>query len=221
MSVLETVDLEGVEILAAGGPVHGQGSAPGGDVWTPEQLRELAAANRELAAELKPPATIGHPSSDAPAVGWLENLRVNAAGDKLLADVRRVPRKFAQLVKSGGYRHRSVELSRVTSQRTGRRFEHAVTGLAWLGASLPAVRTLDDVVALYSDGGGVELRRVYVQDVAPELPDDPWLEAELGCHPDDVLLGAPGLRYSAGDDADTAERKRIAREYGLALEDVA
>lgn len=220
MSALETVDLEGVEILAAGGPVHGRGSAPGGDTWTAEQLRELAKANQDLAGELRPPAKLGHGASSDPAVGWLENIRINEDGSRLLADVKSVPKKLSELIKSGAYRTRSVELSRVTSQRTGRKYDLAVSGLALLGASLPAVRTLSDVVKLYADEN-VALRRVYVQDTQPEPVDDPWLEQALGEPVDDVLLGEPALRYEAGDDADLAERKRIARMYGLALEDVA
>lgn len=140
MSALEIVDLDSVEILAVGGPVHGTGSAPAGDHWTSEQLREVADANRALAGELKPPATVGHANSDDPAVGWLENVRINEAGDKLLADVKHVPRKFAELVKAGAYRTRSVKLSRVTSQQTGRRFENVVTarGLAGVPRGLAA-----------------------------------------------------------------------------------
>jgi hypothetical protein len=38
VSELATVDLEGVEILAAGGPVRGFGSPPEGDYWGIEDL---------------------------------------------------------------------------------------------------------------------------------------------------------------------------------------
>jgi hypothetical protein len=162
VSALETVDLAGVEILSTGGPVHGKGSPPGGDYWTSGQLRGIADANRALAAEVRAPAKIGH-GSDQPAVGWLDNIRISGDGSKLLADVRRVPRKFADLIDAGAYRSRSVELSKVTSQRTGRTYDWVVSGLAWLGGKLPAVRTLDDVVALYH-GGSVELRRAYSLD---------------------------------------------------------
>ncbi len=164
MPELETVDLEGVEILSVGGPIHGVGSPPEGDHWTPEQLREIADANLDLAEEIKPPSKIGHSKSSDPAVGWLSNIRVSDDGQKLLSDIKQVPRKFADLVGRGAWRHRSVELSRVTSQKTGRTHDWAVTGLAWLGAKLPAVSTLDDVVKLYEDGDGIERRFVDVTD---------------------------------------------------------
>jgi Mu-like prophage I protein len=153
---LETVDLEGVEILAAGGPIRGIGSPPEGDFYTPADLRAMADAAAELGDELRPPAKIGHfPKSGDPAVGWLDNIRTNDDGSRLVADVRQVPRKFAEVLKAGAYRTRSVELGSFTSQRhkaadgSPKRFSMVPKGLAWLGAKLPAVQTLNDVLALY------------------------------------------------------------------------
>lgn len=174
-----TYDLIGVEILATGGPVHGIGSPPEGDYWSLEELRDMAAADLALGDELLPPNKIGHPdeqtlvqnSIDAgeipeptdgemPAVGWLENLRVD--GDRLLTDIKQVPKVVALAIQKGAYRTRSVELSRVTSQVTGKTYEWVVTGLAWLGGVMPAVRTLGDVVALYA--GDVPIRRRFTTD---------------------------------------------------------
>ncbi len=159
MSDLATVDLHDVEILAADVMIHGRGSPPEGDRYSTADLAAIADANRELADELQPPAKIGH-DGNGPAVGHVTNIRV--AGDKLLADVKSVPRKFADLVRARAFNGRSVELGRVTSQRTGKKYDFVVTGLAWLGDKLPAVRTLDDVAALYD--ADVELARAYELD---------------------------------------------------------
>ncbi len=133
----------------------------------------MADADAELGDEIKPPVKIGHSDSqqlaqnsgfvdptpgEMPAVGWMENVRVNDDGTKLLADLKAVPKKLAEIIEAGGYRTRSVELSKVTSQATGKVYDWVVTGLAWLGGKMPAVRTLDDVVSLY-EGDGVELLR--------------------------------------------------------------
>lgn len=153
--------------MAAGGPFHGNGSPPEGDHWTADQLEALAANNRLLAGEVRVPIKLGHSKdqpllrnsgmvdkSGQPAAGWLENFRVD--GGKLLADLRRVPAKLAGLVESGAFRTRSVELSRYTSPTT-KQAHDVVSGLAFLGGTMPAVRTLDDVVALYESSPHVAI----------------------------------------------------------------
>lgn len=178
---LQTVDLLGIEIMSAGGPVHGVGSPPEGDFWSAEDLRSMAEAAQELeeAGEFEPPARIGDEAklgksklghskdqklltdSELPAAGWLSNQRVSEDGTKLLADVKSVPKKVAQLIKAKAYSKRSAELGKVTSQKTGKTYDWVVTGLAWLGGKMPAVRTLDDVVAQYeAEGLSLDLQRV-------------------------------------------------------------
>lgn len=176
MSELETIDLDAVEVLSVGGPVHGLGSPPAGDYWTADDLRAMAEADTELHGELNPTVSVNPPKNklghvEQPAVGYLENLRLNEDETKLLADVKRVPKKLGDLVKAGAYRARSVDLSKVTSQKSGKTYEWVVTGLAWLGSKLPAVRTLDDVYALY-EGDGVEVRLV-VEYATGDLVWDP------------------------------------------------
>jgi hypothetical protein len=162
MAELETEDLEGVEILASGGPYMGSGSVSGGDYYANADLEKIANANNELADEVRPVNKVGHSSKqrllrnsgfvdddEQPAAGWLHNFRL--AEGKLVADVKAVPKKLAGLIRSGAFRTRSVELRAMTSQKTQKRYDAVVTGLAWLGAKAPAVRTLDDIHALYED----------------------------------------------------------------------
>jgi hypothetical protein len=155
--------LRDVEILRANVRIHGRGSPAAGDIYSAADLRALCDAHAELADELRPVATIGHDGTDRPALGTLEHLRVSADGTRLLCDVKDVPRAFAELVNARAYNARSIELSKVTSERTGRTFPKVITALAWLGARMPAVRGLNDVVALY-ESGGVELLRAYTLD---------------------------------------------------------
>ena len=159
---LETRDFVGVEIMAVGGPYRGQGSPPEGDTFTAERLEAIASSNRELAGEVRVPIKLGHDPRQplltasglvddrgAPAAGWVENIRL--AGGKMLGDFRRVPAKLASLVESGAFRTRSVELSRYTSPTT-KQTHDVISGLALLGSVAPAVRNLDDIVALYENG---------------------------------------------------------------------
>lgn len=163
---LETVDLEGVDLLVAGGPYYGKGSPPEGDFFDEARLRAIVAANVALADELKPANKIGHSKEQAlaansgyvvsdgemPALGWIENVRYDEEAKRIRGDIRGVPKKFARLVEKGAWRTRSVEISKVTSQNGDAPtvYDEVVTGLAWLGAKAPAVRTLDDVYALFA-----------------------------------------------------------------------
>lgn len=162
--LLQTVDIHDVPLLSTGGPYMGNGSPDKGDYFNPEQLQVLASNNQALAHEVRVPIKIGHGRSqkmlrnsglftdEMPAGGWVENIRFRGNDGKLIGDLKRVPRKLAELIRVGAFRTRSVELSKVTSQtHGGKEYDSVVTGLALLGAKAPAVRTLDDVWALYSD----------------------------------------------------------------------
>lgn len=183
--LLETVDLEAVEILEADVRIFGVGSPPEGDLYSVDDLEAMAAAAQELeaAGEFAPPSKIGKnklghskkqklladsgvTDGEMPAAGWVSNQRV--VGTKLVADIKSVPKKVAKLLEAGAWRTRSVELGSVTSQKTEKTYDWVVTGLAWLGAKMPAVRTLDDVFALYEAEGielAVDLQRVFAAEV--------------------------------------------------------
>lgn len=163
MPPLTTRDLLGVDLLAAGGPYHGTGSPPGGDFYSADDLKRIARDTNAMSAtgELRIPVKLGHSKEqkllresgftdgEMPAAGWVTNVR--ADGKKLKGDLMRVPGKLADLFDSGAFRTRSVELRAMTSQKDGVKRAAVVSGLAWLGAKAPAVRSLDDVVALYGD----------------------------------------------------------------------
>lgn len=165
---LETVTLARVAVLSSGGPYHGAGSPPEGDFYSKADLDEIVAANHALAAEVRPPNKIGHSREqkllansgisldEQPAAGWLDpaSMTVEQADDgkwKIFTDIVKVPAKLAKLFQAGAWRTRSVELSRIRSQGDDGEtvYENVISGLAWLGAKAPAVRTLEDVFALY------------------------------------------------------------------------
>lgn len=192
---LETVDIDGVEILSAGGPYHGHGSPKGGDYFTADFLESLAKANATL-TDLRPPVKIGHNAAqkllqesglqadEMPAAGWLSNIRPGERDGtaKLLADVKGVPKKLADLIKAGAFRTRSVEIGKVFAQSGDSAGEKltAITALALLGAKAPAIRTLDDIVALYSEEGvdddfGDEMTEIVVSDTRPVVEGEATL----------------------------------------------
>lgn len=145
---LETVDIPGVEIFAVG--THN------GQPYTGKDLDDMVAAFTALTGEYAPPVKLGHsekqpaledvPEGSAPAFGWVAALR--RVGDKLVADLSAVPATLGELIKTGAYRYRSAEIwwDLDVGETTYRRVLKAV---AFLGDTMPAVRTLKDIYKLY------------------------------------------------------------------------
>lgn len=164
---LETEDFYGVEIVRAGGPFHGVGSPKEGSYVTHAELQGACDSYRELDGRVVAGVKIGRvklghgkqtilDNEGLPAAGWLENLRMS--GDRLVADVRKVPRKVAELMRAGAYRFRSIEFWRNwLDDTTGQTHPFVITGMALLGAEQPAVSSLSDIIALYADTEGTSL----------------------------------------------------------------
>ena len=121
--------------------------------FTKEDLEEIAKNTEVLLSDgkHKPPLKLGHSSNQIlkgqddgdPAMGWIENIRVE--GKKLLADFARVPNILVSAFKEGLYRQVSVEMRHI--DHTG----WVLTGVALLGADLPAVKNLNDLEAFLSE----------------------------------------------------------------------
>ena len=118
-----------------------------------EDIEEIAKNTNLLLSDSKhkPPLKLGHSSNQIlkgqsdgdPAMGWIENIRV--IGHKLVADFVRVPNILVSAFKEGLYRQVSVEMRHI--EHTG----WMLTGVALLGADLPAVKTLNDLEAFLSE----------------------------------------------------------------------
>jgi len=85
-----------------------------------------------------------------PNAGFIEN--IHRQGDRLLADLVDVPNAVAELIKSGRYNARSLEAMR-NFEVDGKKWPFVITGLALLGADLPAVDSLKDVAEIYASQG--------------------------------------------------------------------
>lgn len=207
---METTTIAGVEILRTG-TFHG---IRGGRVtYTTAILDEMADAHAALEASgatairvvlggkaVSIPlnrTTLGHNEMDdegqiireAPVVGRLTNLR--RKGEKLLADIADVPVKLVGAL-AHGYPQRSIEGVRLTMSPIvigERAYQRAITGLALLGESLPAVKGLADLerVVASSDEPTIELEmpvHLAAADPADVLTEllaalDSWAEAAI------------------------------------------
>lgn len=98
--------------------------------FTEADLDKIAAYDP---ARHEAPMVIGHPKDNAPAYGWVE--RAYREGGSLLVDFKGVAPEFADLVKAGRFKKRSISLYPDGSLRH----------VGFLGAVPPALKGLKDV----------------------------------------------------------------------------
>ena len=144
----------GVEIARVG---RNFPASTGPVTFTTADFDEAERAYNALHQVHHAPIKLGHDEQQAllqedgmPNAGFLENIR--RRGDRLMADLVNVPETIAALIDQGRYRARSIEAFR-NMEVDGRRWPFVVTGLALLGADLPAVDGLKDIVQLYTSKG--------------------------------------------------------------------
>lgn len=147
---MTTVDFRGVPLCRAGEWNGLTGKA----TVTPEDLAAVVDAYQDGEVD-KARVKLGHVSElnalgdGAPAFGWVENPRLAADGRTLLGDLVDVPRRLGEVV-GRGYRNVSVELRKNVRTPSGKTHPTVLSGLALLGTAAPAVKGLDDLVALYA-----------------------------------------------------------------------
>lgn len=134
----DTVTITAVEILKPGTYVDANGKVV---TVTRGDLCELAAEYDPALREA--PAVVGHPKMDDPAYGWMRNLRVD--GEVLLCDLDDVDPEFADILKAGRYKNRSLSFYRPGTQGNPKPGKHYPKHLGLLGARAPAVPGLKPI----------------------------------------------------------------------------
>lgn len=117
-----------------------------------KDLDGIAATFDKLRDIHKVPLKFGHNSSQPmtdgqPALGWVD--RVWREGSKLMAKFTDVPELVMSAIKKKLYRKVSVELD-VDVKHGDNRYDYVLSGVALLGADIPAVNVLADLHALMS-----------------------------------------------------------------------
>jgi cation transport regulator len=124
---------------------------------TDEDLDNIVNGTNEIINELKPKVKLGHDdkqkllqASGLPAGGWITKLK--KVGNKILVDIKEVPKVLYELIKNGAYKRVSSEiLYDYTEPSTKKRYAKVLSAIAFLGGDLPAVTNLKDIAALYDD----------------------------------------------------------------------
>lgn len=212
---MDTVDLNGVDFLWPG--------KWNGKQYTLADLRDILDAFNQLRGVFHVPIKLGHDDSQGalngtawaqqdgqPALGWIRRLYFR--GNRLAADLARVPKQFAALIQAGAYRGRSAEIW-FDTEFEGKRYRRVLAALSFLGADAPAVSSLNDVVNLYGR--------------APEPAAQAALAAAARRTVTVSLTGAqpmPRKETLAGasfDDIRSAVQSALTAAYGTAADDAA
>ncbi|ULU26600.1 phage protease [Dyella terrae] len=159
---------------------------------SPADLAEIA--RNYDAANDGAPLVVGHPSIDAPAYGWVQQLRVE--GDVLLAQPHQVAPEFAEAVNAGRYKKISASLYMPNTPGNPKPGQFYLRHVGFLGAAAPAVKGLpaasfaegDQVTVEFADentkGLGAALAQLFRGLRAHLSKTDPSVVETL---PDDAL----------------------------------
>lgn len=163
----QTFNIDDVEIFAAG--------LWNGEETTIQDLDDIVSAFDQVG--FQPPVKLGHNSQQEdelfttdgePALGWVGSIK--RVGDKLLADLKELPRALYEALKRGNYKTVSSEIY-WNYEQGGKLFPRVLRALALLGADIPAVTSLEAISGLYSDDDSGKYKR-YDYTKTAEKQDD-------------------------------------------------
>lgn len=107
---------------------------------------DLSAITASYDADAHPaPIVVGHPTTDAPAFGWIEEIRYDGESERLIATVGDVEPAFAEAVRARRYRKVSIALFSPTAPANPKPGSYYPKHLGFLGAAAPAVPGLKPV----------------------------------------------------------------------------
>lgn len=171
-----------------------------------DQLR--AAVDAYDPALHEAPIVVGHPKDNGPAYGWVKALSFNESTGEIDADPHQVDQAFAEMVRAGRFKKRSVSWYLPDSPSNPKPGTLYLRHVAFLGAQPPAVKGLKD--AEFSEADGVVEFSDYepwgfrtIASMFRGLRE--WLIAENGVEEADKVL--PNLLIGTADDAAKAAQE--------------
>jgi regulator of replication initiation timing len=132
-----------------------------GMAFSADDLEGIVGAFESLGDKLRVPLKFGHNDEQhmtdgKPALGWVEKVWV--AGEKLMARFTDVPDIVMACIKKKKYKNVSIELD-MDVKHMGKDYANVLTGVALLGADIPAVNTLKDLTHYLSRGAAFSVGR--------------------------------------------------------------
>lgn len=141
--------------------------------FTTEDLSDLVESQGDPAIKA-PRLKLGHEANlglledGQPAIGTIQNLRLEQDGHLVVGDYVGVPSWLADVLPSA-YPARSIEAAVGVETNTGHHWRLVLTDLALLGVVWPGVGTLDDIQALYSADGPKNIRVLTTKEEVEEM----------------------------------------------------
>lgn len=209
---MELFKIPNVEIFSVG--------KHNGNEYTEEKLDKMVEAYKATNETIPVSIKLGHPdeqrllsAEEEPAAGWVENIR--REGKKLVADFVDIPKKIYQLIQTKGYRKVSCEIYRdVEVEETT--YPRLIGGVALLGATLPGVLNLSDILSRYKysgvenfelEGSVAIISNEHKNHEDDEMPTVEELKAELEAK-NAALAKANSERDDFKSKADAAEKEK-------------
>jgi hypothetical protein len=131
-----------IEVFKAGTQTDSKGRTK---TWTEDELDQIVAATRAHfgVSGLEAPAVIGHPTMEAPAYGWVSDIK--RAGAVLFVKFRDLVPEFVDAVRRRMFPNRSVAINP----------DYSLNHIGFLGATAPAVKGLAPITLSQDDNTAV------------------------------------------------------------------
>ena len=97
------------------------------------------------------PVVVGHPTTDAPAYGWVQSFEFDVAKDRLFANVGEIDPAFSDAVKAGRYKKVSMSFFPPTAAANPVPGTWYPKHVGFLGGTAPAVAGLKNVAFAQAD----------------------------------------------------------------------
>lgn len=153
-------------------PVHvfkaGSHTSAGGGAFTFSDAEIKAIAESYNPAKHKAPIVIGHPTLDAPAWGWVDQL--TAVGGDLFATESKVDPAFAEMRTAGRYEQRSIALYAPADAGNPTPGAWYLRHVGYLGAMPPAVKGLEQYTFADKGAATVAFSEPVTDPVEPITP---------------------------------------------------
>jgi hypothetical protein len=124
--------------------------------YSQEDITKIIENFTKLKDSHRPPMVVlGHgekqnmlQESGLPSAGWVS--KIWAKGRKLFADFKDVPKQIVDIIQKGAYRYPSVEIYR-NFVHNNQEFGPVLRRVALLGADIPRIKSLSDILARYGE----------------------------------------------------------------------